>query len=164
VCVGGRWRDDRAGSGACVTAGVCAARACNREQLREREKERGVVRFWCEAWGLPRRVLGAGCPGSLNRGACGRDLRAKFARARRQLGTAGARRVREAGSWAIERGASGSWAVRPGSADSAFFFNRNWKYYFGGSKIIGKIQMRYCWIRYEKYFNMRSNLRRKRKP
>jgi hypothetical protein len=39
-----------------------------------------------------------------------------------------------------------------------FFFETKFEIHFGASEIIGKIQIRYRWIRYEKYFNIRLNL------
>jgi hypothetical protein len=54
-----------------------------------------------------------------------------------------------------------SWAGRPGRSDS--FFLLKLEIHFGVSNKIGKMQMWYRWIRYEKYFNMRLNLEQKYK-
>jgi hypothetical protein len=53
-----------------------------------------------------------------------------------------------------------------GWPDSVFlfsFFILKLQIHFGASNKIGKMQIRYRWIRYEKYFNMRLNLGQKYK-
>jgi hypothetical protein len=80
-------REKKGSSAVCKKRGSAAAK--------EREARRALA-LGTLGRGLYR---GLGCPGSLNRGARGRDLRAKFARARRQLGSGDGRgRGRERGA------------------------------------------------------------------
>jgi hypothetical protein len=44
-----------------------------------------------------------------------------------------------------------------------FILETKLEIHFGASKIVEKIQIRYRWIRYEKYFNIRLNLEQKYK-
>jgi hypothetical protein len=67
-------------------------------------------------------------------------------------------RGERAGPGGVARGAS--WAVRPGRCLFSFFILKL-KIHFGASNKIGKIQIRYRWIRYEKCYNMRLNLEQK---
>jgi hypothetical protein len=67
--------------------------------------------------------------------------------------------------WLPRAGGAG-WAARAGLVDLAgpiLFFLLKLEIHFGVSIKIGKMQMRYRWIRYEKYFNMRLNLEQKYK-
>jgi hypothetical protein len=85
----------RASRQACALRVLATESSCVSEKRREASCASGV-RLGGSHAGV---YIGAGCPGSLNRGACGRDLRAKFARARRQLGSGDGRgRGRERGA------------------------------------------------------------------
>jgi hypothetical protein len=53
---------------------------------------------------------------------------------------------------------------RSGRHALSFFLKQKLKIHFGASNKIEKMQMRYRWIRYEKYFNMRQNFKQKYKP
>jgi hypothetical protein len=102
----------RASRQACALRVLATESSCVSEKRREASCASGV-RLGGSHAGV---YIGAGCPGSLNRGACGRDLRAKFARARRQLGRPelGACGRPGAGRSSGERAAAGPFGlVRP---------------------------------------------------
>jgi hypothetical protein len=91
----------------------------------------------------------------------------------KELEKDGGRRVREcwaAGQGLAWAGRPAEWAVAPcgargralgrwaGVAGALFFFYQKFEIHFEASNKIRKMQIRYRWNRYEKYFNMRLNL------
>jgi hypothetical protein len=80
------------------------------------------------------------------------------ARARASAEGAGAGRG-GAGEWA-----GAGWPARAGPVGlAALFFSEIGNTFLENKKIIRKTQIRYRWIRYEKYFNMKPNLKQKYK-